>query len=387
MVVPAHHIMSLDTVEAITPANYGQTSKVWHMFFTAVGANYIRNNDADVPNNCTALDGELAFIIFTRVHADYQHHLDGFSSGLACWKKVSEFCVKSTLTTMVVAWQEFTSLSHDTDRPIGVYLAKSDELVATLNKLGHCPADGQIMFNLLAHLDPIFSSVRKGILNINPTPDLASVKATLAAECGDPTNPDPVTVKSEGAYAARSGSYTPSYPSRARAGGNNTRSGDTDRRFRWCSAVHPDQCRRCGISGHISDRCIFDMPQPVRDWVMSGPPKSGGSYRDRPSSPEPDHAATAESARLASLALQAHAAKPVGTEAHVGHSAIVEAQFNALATHYPDIGPSNSSTYGYIDSDAYAHSVDMLEAAYQAQQQHLGLEEGEYFSDDDAYSD
>jgi len=34
-----------------------------------------------------------------------------------------------------------------------------------------------------------------------------------------------------------------------------------------------NHCHRCGRSGHIAARCIYDMPQHIKDWVMHNSPR------------------------------------------------------------------------------------------------------------------
>ncbi|KAF8824261.1 hypothetical protein HHX47_DHR8000183 [Lentinula edodes] len=170
--------------------------------------------------------------MFTRVHPDYRHHLRGIKSGL------------------ILAWRQFTRVYHDIDCSIGVYLDSIDKAVRALEGFGHRPSDQFHMYTLLANLDPAFRRVRNEVYSTSPVPTLTVVKAKISSECtGTGDGEDDFPVKTKGANAARSGPYTSSYTPRAQAGGS-FRSDDT--RF----LVH------------------------VKDWVIAGAPKLGGSFQD-----------------------------------------------------------------------------------------------------------
>ncbi|KAE9398690.1 hypothetical protein BT96DRAFT_939961 [Gymnopus androsaceus JB14] len=259
------------------------------MFFTGCGADYIRKIAAAVPTGKEAVDSKLVLIIFTRVHPDYQHYIADLDSSLAVWKKAN-----------------FTHLHHNLDQPIAIYISQCDDLMKSLEGFGHRPSDTHHMFTLLASLNPAFYGVWKRIFNMSPNPTLKTVKDTLLVECvgnGNPAyDPDPL-IKKEEAFAA-CGSYTPSYPPCSQASGSSLRaaySSNSDKRFRWCSTVHNDQCHRCGHTGHIADQCVYNMPQAIKDWVITGAPKPG-RYNDPPPEPAEEigaHSATAAcSARL-----------------------------------------------------------------------------------------
>ena len=38
--------------------------------------------------------------------------------------------------------------------------------------------------------------------------------------------------------------------------------------FRWCDPSNEGHYHRCGRAGHIAARCIYNMPQHVKDWVL-----------------------------------------------------------------------------------------------------------------------
>ncbi|KAJ7102797.1 hypothetical protein C8R44DRAFT_808560 [Mycena epipterygia] len=42
-----------------------------------------------------------------------------------------------------------------------------------------------------------------------------------------------------------------------------------DKGYHWCDPTNENHCHRCGRSGHIAARCIHNMPQHIKDWVMN----------------------------------------------------------------------------------------------------------------------
>jgi hypothetical protein len=54
--------------------------------------------------------------------------------------------------------------------------------------------------------------------------------------------------------------------------------------YRWCNPVNNQGCHRCGRTGHIAARCMYEMPQHVKDWLMA--PRSRSSS---PSPKQPPH--------------------------------------------------------------------------------------------------
>ncbi|KAJ7884753.1 hypothetical protein B0H14DRAFT_2434650, partial [Mycena olivaceomarginata] len=141
-----------------------------------------------------------------------------------------------------------------------------------LTNLGCKVEDGETVDTLLMNLHESYSNARGSILTQKDEPNLDTVKALLLK--AQPNNflpgqsADPVAL----ALAART------FPTRDRGHSGGAPSGgslEDLKGFHWCSATAHDQCRRCGRTGHISDRCVYDMPQHIKDWVIVGPPKAG----------------------------------------------------------------------------------------------------------------
>ena len=40
---------------------------------------------------------------------------------------------------------------------------------------------------------------------------------------------------------------------------------------RWCDPMNENHCHRCGRIGHIAARCVYDMPDDIKSWVLDRP--------------------------------------------------------------------------------------------------------------------
>ncbi|KAH6914143.1 hypothetical protein BKA70DRAFT_1217766 [Coprinopsis sp. MPI-PUGE-AT-0042] len=39
--------------------------------------------------------------------------------------------------------------------------------------------------------------------------------------------------------------------------------------FTWCDVTLPNACHRCGHPSHIAARCMYTMPEHVKEWIIS----------------------------------------------------------------------------------------------------------------------
>jgi hypothetical protein len=115
---------------------------------------------------------------------------------------------------------------------------------------------------LLMHLDESFHAARISILTQSVEPSLDDIKRILTSS----TSANNVTIKIEPqdtALAARS---------RFSRFDKSTRSGRDplvdDKGYRWCD-INSDGCYRCGKTGHVASRCMYNMPQHVKDYIMN----------------------------------------------------------------------------------------------------------------------
>ncbi|KAF5374694.1 hypothetical protein D9615_008924 [Tricholomella constricta] len=155
---------------------------------------------------------------------------------------------------------EFYAITHDPDRSIHAYLEALQSARRKMEALGCKVDDTEFKDVLLMHLDTTFHSVQLNILAQTAEPELAKIKSMLNSS----TAAD-VMVKSEDV--------------RARAGqrGSGRKEGSEgyvdSKGFRWCD-ISSDNCHRCGCSGHIAARCMYNMPSHIKDLISKNRPRS-----------------------------------------------------------------------------------------------------------------
>ncbi|KAJ7799268.1 hypothetical protein B0H14DRAFT_3491773 [Mycena olivaceomarginata] len=124
MGLPQSAVKQLDTMPPIEPSNYQKGKKTLKNFFNGVHATWIRDATASASDNSAVPSGkedddaEIQWILYTKLHPDYQYLVDDLKSGLAAWKAILARFETSTLTTRVEA-----RFDHDTSKPMDVYVS------------------------------------------------------------------------------------------------------------------------------------------------------------------------------------------------------------------------------------------------------------------------
>jgi hypothetical protein len=172
----------------------------------------------------------------------------------------------------MVAWKEFYDITHDPNRPISQYVQSVLAAKSKLVSLGCTITDTEVMDILLMQLDPSYHPVRITILSQKSEPKLEDVKAILTASS---TSYD-VIIKSEPVDELLAAT---------RADHSKKVSQVDDKGLCWCDTDRDGVCHRCGRSGHIATRCMYNMPQSIKDWILksrvpppSPPPREKASY-------------------------------------------------------------------------------------------------------------
>ncbi|KAJ7694411.1 hypothetical protein B0H17DRAFT_1275499 [Mycena rosella] len=266
----------------IDDATWGDGSKTMTMFFRGCGAAYIADATASttVPDDKKDLDGELVWTIYSHVHADYKAIIEDEKSGLAAWKKLKARFEKSTMSRRLKARSDFYR---------AVKVARK-----TLKGLGCEPGEVETTDVLLINLHSSWAGVRTSITSNKDEQKLEDIISILNGSTVEPVkqeSDDEVPAVGLMAAASRLGSggrrgnggsgggaggggYSGSGGrSRGHAGDSGGGRGSDDKGYHWCDPTNENHCHRCGRSGHIAARCIHDMPQHIKDWVMDNSPR------------------------------------------------------------------------------------------------------------------
>jgi hypothetical protein len=217
----------------------------------------------------------LAYL-FMAIEEDLQYLVEEEGSASVAMKKLKEHFERSTMSMRIMARRELYGVTHDISKPINHYL---QALSATRQKLEalNCKIDDtEFKDILLMHLHPSFHPVRTSLLAQTTEPDLRAVTSILTSSAAADIaikveEPDEIVLAT-------------------RDRGQKTGPVD-DRGHRWCDVTNNSSCHRCGRPGHIAAFCMYNMPQTVKDWIMSTRPSPSGSSSSPDSS---SHANTAQ---------------------------------------------------------------------------------------------
>ncbi|KAJ7749477.1 hypothetical protein B0H16DRAFT_1551541 [Mycena metata] len=278
MGLPQGAVRHLDTMEPITPENWSQASRTFKMFFQGVHTPWVTVDDKSKPEAKVIDDGndkEVMWLIFAKLAPEYQYLGDGITCAQDLWANCVSTFEASNMTSRMNARRDFVRTMQDPTKPINLYIAAIEDAVKRLDRLGAKPSDSEIKDTLLMNLHDSLATTRTTILTAELEPTLLAVKSQIRN--AGPSVPLQ-TIKKEEDDEDENLLGSQALAARASARGPRTRaprgvpSGGSNKKFHWCSATSHDQCRRCGLTGHVSDRCIHDMPSDVKDWVMAGPP-------------------------------------------------------------------------------------------------------------------
>jgi hypothetical protein len=275
MGLPQGAVRPIEALDPIDPDNWAKSSRILKMFFQGVHTPWVtadkKSSEGQIGDEGN--DKEVMWLIFSKLAPEYQHLADGVTCAQDLWAKLVSTFEASNMTSRMNARRDFVHTIHDPSKLIDLYISAIEDAVTRLDRLGVKPTDSEIADTLLMNLDDSLATTRTTILTAEKEPTLLAIKSQIR-NAGPSVPLKPVKKEEDeddlpnslSAHAAR----TQSKRSRIRAPRASGSSGSS--KFHWCSATSNNQCRRCGVSGHISDRCVHDMPSNVKDWVLSGPP-------------------------------------------------------------------------------------------------------------------
>jgi hypothetical protein len=195
---------------------------------------------------------------------DFQHLVEDEATASEGWKKLQDHFQRSTFSARMIARKEFHEITHDPSRPLLQYIHSVMAAKKKLKSLNCTVSEEEVKDVLLMRLDPSYDPVRISILAQKTEPSLEDIKSVLTS-----SSATEIIVKTEpmdNVLAVRVDRSQKADPI-------------DDKGFRWCEIDRDGVCHRCGHPGHIAARCMFNMPQSVKNWIMSGraPPLSSSS--------------------------------------------------------------------------------------------------------------
>jgi hypothetical protein len=282
--IPSAIASLLNDIPKLDDKNWFQWKEEMSFFFLGAGVPGI--TDGEIPTEkaglerWTALDRQLTAYIYTRVTEEYRYLLKGITSGRTAFQTLKTFFERSTMGHRMNARREFYSITHDPSVSIEVYFQALLAARSKLKALGVDIDDTEFKDVLLMHLHTDFQHVRASILAQKEEPSLDDIKTMLTGAVSATEVPGIIKQESiELSMAATRGRY----PKTTMKVGQSSGHGPIDSKgYRWCNPVDNPGCHRCGRTGHVSARCMFEMPQHIKDWLMA--PRSRS-----PSPKQPPH--------------------------------------------------------------------------------------------------
>ena len=229
-------------------------------------------------------------LIWSSLVPELRYIVQGNKSALSAMSAITTHFQKSTMPRRIQAREAFYHVQHDPSKSISVYLHEVESAKQVLVNLGCKIDDTELKDVILMNLHSSWHTIRTSILTAKEEPDLADIKSILAGSSASAIQikTEPSTVSAMAASSSRTHSPRSSHPfakSTAKSRPHSTRPSSpppppspTDSKgLRWCNPSIEDNCFRCGKIGHPAWRCMFDMPQHVKDWVLQNFSKGSGS--------------------------------------------------------------------------------------------------------------
>ena len=262
--------------------NWSQFSKLMQAFFQSAGLTPYYVNNKTPPEDKQAefatMDAQLGGYFMFKVAEEYQFLVEDKTSGLKAWKALKSHFERSTMGGRILARKEFYGVVHDPSQPIIIYFQALTAAKKKLESLGCKVEDMEFKDVLLMNLDDSFLGARTTILAQKVEPTIDEIKTMLRGATAA-TETSATHIKQEPislAFAARRGRAPAQVPQ-----SSNVVHGPIDSKgIRWCDPT-ADGCHRCGRPNHVAARCMFNMPQHIKDWLMAP--------RSRTPSPPPAH--------------------------------------------------------------------------------------------------
>ena len=263
--IPSSITSMLPSIPKLNATNWFDWSKHMKMFFLGAGITGISSGNPPTEvkekERWDALDRMLTAYIYMKVEDEYQYLIEDLVSGKEAWNALKKHFEHSTMGHRMNARKEFYDIIHDPSKSIEFYIQSLTSAQKKLSSLGVTIEDKEFKDVLLMHLDPSFYSVRTTILAQKAEPTLDDIKSILTSS----TAADEVTVKLEPQDAVLMAR------GRSLQMGNSGQEGKglvDAKGYHWCDVTNGESCHRCGHTGHIAARCMFVMPDHVKNYIM-----------------------------------------------------------------------------------------------------------------------
>lgn len=228
-------------------------------------------DEASVPAGKQSLDMQLSLYIYNTLEDELQYLVAGKHSGLEQWKAVVGHFQKSNLGSRLEARKAFNSVEHDPSKPLSIYVHDVVKAAQVLKDLSVNVEEDEIRDLLLNNLHHSFLSVKTSLLTSSDEPDLAKVKSILTGSSLSILQIKEEEGTAQAANAARSSHKSRAYPTTSSYSSSSPQPPYDQQGNKWCCWGNEGVCFRCGREGHLSHKCIFDMPKHIKDWVIKSP--------------------------------------------------------------------------------------------------------------------
>jgi hypothetical protein len=284
----------LPSVPMLTDDNWFAWCKKMKMFLLGAGMAPVATgsgapSDTKAKAEYNKVDGQLVAYIFTKVSEEHQYLVEDCDTGTAAWAALKKHFEKSTMGHRMAARREFYNINHDPSLPISQYIQAVTTARVKLTAYEVTVEDKEFIDVLLMNLHESYHHVRSSILMEATEPALDRIKNMLTGSAAATTDTTPIKVElanrafGPGGRMGRSGGR----PGAGQVGVSDVRPGRVDAKgYTWSDTTNSGGCHRCGRTGHIAARCMYNMPDHVKEWIMSS------GTRSRSPSP-PNHARAA----------------------------------------------------------------------------------------------
>lgn len=257
--IPSAITSMITAIPKLDDSNWFTWIKKMKMIFLAAGLEGIISGspptDTDQRTRWDTLNRQMLAYLYIAISDDFQYLVEDETTASDGWIKLQEYFQRSTFGARMMARREFYEITHDSSRPLSQYIHSVTAAKKKLESLGCTVSDTELKDVLLIHLHSSYDPVRITILAQKTEPSLDDIKIILtssAASDGIITKTEPV----DEVLVTCIDHSKKAIPV-------------DDKGFRWCDTDRDGVCHRCGRSGHIAARCMYNMPQLVKDWIMS----------------------------------------------------------------------------------------------------------------------